>query len=77
MKDSVQYVLSADSNEIIIRHAPYKIGHDIIQPKIKFETPIGAIESDSGNHIIDGVTVVAIILVLYIGKKLVDRFFKA
>ena len=54
----------------IIKHAPYKI----IQPKVRIETPIGAIESDSGNHVVDGVTVIIIILVLYVGKKLVDKF---
>ena len=42
--------------------------------KIRLEIPVGAIESDSGSHIIDGITVVSIILALYLGKKLVDRF---
>ena len=42
--------------------------------KIRLEIPVGSIESDSGNHIIDGITVVSIILALYLGKKLVDRF---
>ena len=42
--------------------------------KIRLEIPVGAIESDSGNHIVDGITVVSIILALYLGKKLVDRF---
>ena len=41
--------------------------------KIRLEIPVGAIESDSGSHIIDGITVVSIILALYLGKKLVDR----
>ena len=41
--------------------------------KIRLEIPVGAIESDSGNHIVDGITVVSIILALYLGKKLVDR----
>ena len=54
----------------IIQHSPYKP----IQPKIRIETPMGAIESDSGNHIVDGITVIAIVLVIYIGKKLVDKF---
>ena len=42
--------------------------------KIRLEIPVGAIEPDSGNHIVDGITVVSIILALYLGKKLVDRF---
>ena len=56
----------------IIKHAPYKI----VQPKVRIETPIGAIESDSGNHIVDGITIIAIVLIIYIGKKLVDKFIK-
>ena len=48
----------------------------IIQPRIRIETPIGALESDSGNHIIDGITIVAIIVVLYVGKKIVDKYFR-
>ena len=53
-----------------IQYSPYKI----IEPKIRIETPIGAIESDSGNHIVDGITVVIVVLIIYIGKKLVDKF---
>ena len=45
-----------------------------IQPKIRIETPIGAIESDSGNHIVDGITIIVAILIIYIGKKLIDKF---
>ena len=48
----------------------------IIQPRIRIETPIGALESDSGNHIIDGITIVVIIIVLYVGKKIVDKYFR-
>ena len=55
-----------------IKHDPYKI----IQPKVRIETPIGAIESDSGNHFIDGITIVTAVLILYIGKKVVDKWFK-
>ena len=44
-----------------------------VSEKIRIETPIGAIESDSGSHFIDGLTVVIIILVLYAGKKLVEK----
>ena len=56
-----------------VKHAPYKM----IEPKIRVETPMGAIESDSGNHIMDGITVVAIILVLYVSKKLIDKYFRS
>ena len=47
-----------------------------VQPRVRIETPLGAIESDSGSHILDGITVVAIISALYIIKKLVDKFIR-
>ena len=40
--------------------------------KVRIETPIGAIESDSGNHLVDVGTVVLLAFVLY----LVIRFKK-
>ena len=40
--------------------------------KVRIETPIGAIESDSGNHLVDVGTVVLLTFVLY----LVIRFIK-
>jgi hypothetical protein len=49
------------------------------QPKaksIKIETPIGTVESDSGNHMIDVVTIIGLIAVLYIGKKLVNKYVR-
>ena len=44
--------------------------------RLKIETPLGSIESDSGNHWIDIFTIVGVILVLYVGKKLIDKFFR-
>ena len=44
--------------------------------KIKIETPIGSIESDSGNHAIDVLSVVLIIGLVLIGKKILGRFGK-
>ena len=44
--------------------------------KMSIETPIGKLESDSGNHFIDIISVVGVIAILYIGKKLVDRILK-
>ena len=41
-----------------------------VSEKIRIETPIGAVESDSGSHFIDGLTVVIIILVLFSVKKI-------
>ena len=44
--------------------------------KMSVETPIGKIESDSGSHFIDIISVVGVIAILYIGKKLVDKWLK-
>jgi hypothetical protein len=44
--------------------------------RLKVQTPLGSIESDSGNHWIDIFTIVGVILVLYVGKKLIDKFFR-
>ena len=43
---------------------------------VKIETPLGTIESDSGNHMIDILSVIGIIGVLYLGKLLVSKYFK-
>ena len=43
---------------------------------VKIETPMGSIESDSGSHILDIVTVVGIIAVLFIGKHFFTKYFK-
>jgi hypothetical protein len=53
-----------------------KIFEHKVLKKIRVETPIGAIESDSGNHIMDGLTVMVLIMGLYTGKKIVDKYFK-
>ena len=45
------------------------------QEKISIETPYGTIESDSGNHFLDILTVVGIIGIFFIGKVLVKRYF--
>ena len=42
------------------------------RPKLesfKIETPMGSLESDSGSHIVDVLSVVGVILVLYALKK--------
>jgi len=44
--------------------------------KLKVQTPLGSIESDSGSHLIDVLTIVGVVLVMYVGKKLVDKFFR-
>ena len=42
----------------------------------RVETPMGALESDSGNHAIDMISVVGVIVILYVGKKLLGRYFR-
>ena len=44
--------------------------------KMSIETPIGKLESDSGSHLIDVTSIVLVIGVLYVGKKLVDKYVK-
>ena len=44
--------------------------------KMSLETPLGTIESDSGNHYLDVASVIFVIAVLYIGKKLIDKKIK-
>ena len=44
--------------------------------KLKVQTPLGSIESDSGSHTLDILTIVGVIAILYIGKKLVDKYFR-
>mgnify|MGYP005812284685 FL=1 len=43
---------------------------------VKIETPMGSIESDSGSHMIDIITVVGIIAVLFIGKHFFTKYLK-
>lgn len=41
--------------------------------KMSIETPIGKIESDSGSHFLDIFSIIFVITILYIGKKLIDN----
>ena len=43
--------------------------------RLEVKTPLGSIKSDSGNHWIDVITIVGVILVVYVGKKFVDKYF--
>ena len=36
----------------------------------KVETPIGSFESDSGNHMVDVISVIAVIFVVFLFKKM-------
>ena len=44
--------------------------------KMSLETPIGKLESDSGNHLIDVTSIIFVIGLIYIGKKLIDKYVK-
>ena len=41
--------------------------------RVRIETPIGAIESDSGNHLVDIGTVVLLTFVLYLVIKFLKK----
>ena len=41
--------------------------------KLKIETPIGSIESDSGNHLVDIGTVILVVAVLWLVKKIISK----
>ena len=43
--------------------------------KFSVETPIDKLESDSGNHFVDVISVVGVIAVLFIGKILITKYF--
>ena len=44
--------------------------------KFKIETPMGSLESDSGNHLVDVASVLIVVLVLYLGKEFIKKMFK-
>ena len=64
--------MNTDSAKVV-EHAQYKI----IQPKVRIETPLGAIEADTGSHVMDGTIVIAVVFVLYAGKKIIDKHFRS
>ena len=43
--------------------------------QFKIETPIGSVESDSGNHLVDVGTVVFIIAMILIGRKIIKKWW--
>jgi len=46
----------------------------LVSKKVKIETPMGSIESDSGSHIVDIGTILIIVLIIYLGKKLINKY---
>jgi hypothetical protein len=43
--------------------------------QFKIETPIGSVESDSGNHLVDIGTVVFIIAMIFIARKIIKKWW--
>ena len=41
--------------------------------RVRIETPIGSVESDSGNHLIDVFSVIVIIIIFILFKKLWNK----
>ena len=49
----------------------------MVQPRrLKIETPIGSVESDSGNHGIDILSIAFIIGLVIVCKKVVEKWVK-
>ena len=44
--------------------------------RIKIETPIGNIESDSGNHFVDVMTAIGTMLAIMVLKKIISKYVK-
>ena len=44
--------------------------------KMTIVTPMGSIESDSGNHLVDVVTVLGVIVALMILKKIISKYVR-
>jgi hypothetical protein len=44
--------------------------------RVKLETPIGSIESDSGNHFHDLFSIVFIVTFVLVVRKMVNRYVK-
>lgn len=41
--------------------------------QFKIETPIGSVESDSGNHLVDIASVIVVIIVFFVIKKIMGK----
>ena len=54
---------------------PIMAKQDTLQSKkMSIETPVRKLESDSGNHLIDVTSIIIVIGLIYIGKKLIDKY---
>ena len=43
---------------------------------VKIQTPIGSIESDSGNHFVDVMTAIGTMLAIMVLKKIISKYVK-
>ena len=41
--------------------------------QFKIETPIGSVESDSGNHLVDIASIIVVIVVFFVIKKIMGK----
>ena len=48
---------------------------NIAPKRFKIETPVGSLESDSGNHMMDVATVIFVIAMIFIAKKIINRWW--
>tara|TARA_R110002012_G_scaffold59266_1_gene154735 strand:+ start:422 stop:631 length:210 start_codon:yes stop_codon:yes gene_type:complete len=53
----------------------HQIDTTLQSKKMSIETPLGTIESDSGNHYLDVASIIFVIGVMYIGKRIIGRYF--
>jgi len=44
--------------------------------KFKIETPVGSVESDTDNHLVDVASVVIVVAVFFIAWKVLGKFIK-
>lgn len=56
-----------------IRREEISSTDSLVAKKVRIETPMGNIESDSGNHLVDVGTIILIMGIFFVMKK----FFKA
>ena len=42
--------------------------------QFKIQTPVGSVESDSGNHVVDVATVVIVVIVVLVAMKYIKKW---
>tara|TARA_R100000808_G_C2110377_1_gene124660 strand:- start:206 stop:370 length:165 start_codon:yes stop_codon:yes gene_type:complete len=47
-----------------------------VPKRFKVDTPMGSLESDSGNHLVDVASILIVILAIYVGKEFIKKWFK-